>query len=179
MLHHSLIASVIVSTALMLGNVAGCGKEPATPVATAALPAGLFLAAAPVDAMNLHEAKQSAVQGSTVVLHGRIGGAEEPFAKGRAVFTLVDTGVKSCADMGDEDHCPTPWDYCCEPRDNLRTNSATIQIVDADGRLIKSDIKGVRGLKPLADVTVVGTVAQVDASGVFIINATGMFVNTK
>ena len=58
---------------------------------------------------------------------GCIGGSKDPFVQGRAVFTIVDPTIINCKAMGDEEHCPTPWDYCCEPRENLKKNIATIE----------------------------------------------------
>ncbi len=168
------------SLALLLAlGAAGCERSPQAkgPVTNPnILPASLFLPVEPEGSRPVHEAKAAAGKGDRLVLRGRIGGAEEPFAAERAIFTIVDPGVKSCADMGEDDHCPTPWDYCCEPTENLVANSATIQIVGPDSRPLKTGLKGVRGLDPLAEVIVVGTVATQDGSGSFVINAERLWV---
>ncbi len=78
-----------------------------------------------------------------------------------------------------EDHCATPWDYCCEPHESLVASSATIQVVETDGRPLKADLKGLRGLDPLAEVYVVGTVAQRDEGGTFVVNASGVWIKPK
>ena len=143
------------------------------------IPAALFLDAAPGEALDVKAAKSAAKAGDKVVVRGRIGGSETPFVDGRAMVTIVDPSIKSCDQMGEDDHCPTPWDYCCEPHDNLTAGSATIQIVGADGRPLKASLKGQHGLEPLAEVVVVGTVALRDEAGTFVVNATSVWVKPK
>lgn len=147
--------------------------------AAAVIPAAVFLSAAPGSALDVQAAKGAAKAGDAVVIRGRIGGGDAPFVDGRAMLTIVDPAIKSCDQMGDEDHCPTPWDYCCEPRDHLVAASATVQIVGADGRPLKASLKGQHGLEPLAEVIVVGTVAVRDEAGTFVVNATGVWVQPK
>jgi hypothetical protein len=171
----------IVILAAVLTLLAACERSPQTAApaaAAAALPRDFFLPSEPTGVRNVKDAKGTARKGDQVVIRGTIGGGEEPFTAARAVFTIVDPGVKSCADMG-EDHCATPWDYCCEPRESIVASSATIQVVGADGRPLKADLKGVRGLEPLADVYVVGTVAQRDDGGTFVVNADGVWIKPK
>lgn len=139
------------------------------------IPFGLMISEKPENVQNVIDAKQSAKQGDTVAIRGRVGGSARPFVDGRAVFTIVGSGPHACSDH-DGDHCKTPWDYCCTPRDELREHSATIQIVDESGALIRTGIKGRRGIKELSDVTVVGTVVSTDG-GALIIRATGIYVN--
>lgn len=160
--------------------LAGCGetkppdasaRKPALPDA---LPAAMVLAAAPDGARDVADVKRDAKVSDEVVIHGVIGGSKSPFVPGRAVFTIVDPAVKSCAAMS-SDHCPTPWDYCCEPPPNLAANSATIQLVGADGKPLKIDVSGTSGLKPLADVTIRGRV-EVKQDAALVIAGTAFFV---
>ena len=170
-----LIVSALV-TAVMAGMI-GCDRKPESPKTAAAtgasLPASLFLTAAPADAKDVKDAKPSLKAGDKVVLTGRIGGSREPFVSGRAVFTLVDHRLKTCADDPD-DTCKTPWDYCCEAPDDLNANMATVQVVNAEGQPIKAGLEGVNGLKPLAIVTVVGTVTQAD-KGNLLVSVDGIY----
>ena len=73
--------------------------------------------------------------------------------------------------------CKTPWDYCCDPREVITANSAVIQLVGTDGQPLKAGLDGVRGLKPQATVTVVGTVAKAEGQNL-VINASGLFVKS-
>ncbi len=176
--------AITVSMLAICLVIAACEKKPAVPAAPAtagasgselALPSGFFLAAAPKEAVEVKDSKPKAKVGETVTIIGRIGGSREPFVDGRAIFTLVDTRLKACGEGAEEDGCKTPWDYCCEPRKELTANMATVRIVGADGQPLKSGLKNVQGLKPLARVTVVGTVAEAEG-GVLVVNASGVHV---
>lgn len=160
--------------------LAGCGDatnqpEPgASPGAEAspASDASWVLASMPGDAKGVSELKSSASEGETVVLRGRIGGNKTPMNAASPVFTLVDSGIPTCAD-NPEDNCRTPWDYCCEPREVLTANSATVQLVDASGQPLAVDATGT--LSPMDEVVVVGTVAPRPNSDVLIVKATGVY----
>jgi len=172
-----------VSSLVICLIVAACEKKPALPAAPApaasgselVLPTGFFLAGTPKEAVEVKDAKPNAKVGDTVTIIGRIGGSREPFVDGRAIFTLVDTRLKACGEGAEEDGCKTPWDYCCEPRKELTANMATVRIVGADGQPLKYGLMNVQGLKPLARVTVVGTVAEAEG-GVLVVNASGVHV---
>jgi hypothetical protein len=140
------------------------------------MPPGMFLAGAPAGARDVSEARRAGdlKKGDVVVLRGRVGGSREPFVPGRAVLTIVGRGLGACSDTPG-DSCATPWDYCCETREDILANSVTVQVVEEKGRVLRTDLKGRRGLKELADVVVVGKVATSDARAV-VVNATGLWV---
>lgn len=152
----------------------GCGEEPtaSTPAPAGEKPAWL-LDAAPPDARSIVEAKAAAKEGDVVAVRGRIGGRAEPISAESPVFQLMDLAVPHCGQIPG-DTCPTPWDYCCEPRDNLTAHAATVQVVDADGRPI-ADSPARHGLAPLDEVVVVGTVAPRPDDRVLTIRARGVY----
>jgi hypothetical protein len=121
-------------------------------------------------------AKATAKAQQPITVVGRIGGSENPFVAGRAVFTIVDPALKSCADAGDADHCTTPWDYCCESRESLKKNTATVEIIGADGRPLPLAVRGMDGLDPLATIAVTGTVTEANDAGLLVIRATRIVV---
>ena len=41
----------------------------------------------------------------------------------------------------------TPWDTCCDMSDVVAQSIATIQIIDEDGRPLKTGLKGLHGIK--------------------------------
>ena len=65
----------------------------------------------PEGAEDVIKVRESAKDEAEVVIVGRIGGSEVPWVEGRAAFSIVDTSLKSCLDVG-SDQCPMPWDYC-------------------------------------------------------------------
>lgn len=175
--------ATLLTLAAALAATSGCGKSEPTPKekpsektpAAAPLPENLFLAAAPKDPKDIKAAKTGLKVGDKVVIIGRIGGSEDPFVAGRAIFTLVDKSMKTCDEESSMPGCKTPWDYCCDPREVITANSAVIQVVGPEGQPLKTGLNGVKGLKPQATVTVVGTVKQAEGQNV-VVNATGLYV---
>ncbi len=150
--------------------------QPAAGEAAASLPANLFLAKAPDGAVELAAAKKSAKPGDEIIVRGRIAGAPEPLAPNRAILTLLDGSVKTCNQMPG-DACTTPWDACCEPRESLQANTATIQIVDAAGKPLKTTLRGVNGIEPLKELIIVGQVKEGGGgASTLVINATEIYV---
>ena len=179
---------IMAAVLVLAGNVffSGCGA-PASPSknvnANGARPAGsvaldekYFLKEAPADAKSVSAVKKDAKEGDEVTIRGRVGGRkDDTFTQGRAMMYLVDMELKSC-DMRPGDDCPTPWDYCCEEPEHIAKNIATIQVVDADGKILKSDLKGSNGIDHLSIVTVRGKVGKRDDPKVLVVSASGIFV---
>jgi len=175
----SLFAGVLVAAGCDAGS-----KTPAKPEAgnggtTAELPASLFLKAAPANPKNVGELAGTAKPGDAVVVRGVIGGSVDPFISKRAIMTVADRRMKSCEDMGGLDHCKTPWDYCCEPRESLKVNLASVQVVDGEGHVLKADLKGQGGLDPSRKIVIEGKVAPESSKDSLVINATGVYVEPK
>ncbi len=168
---HRVLLPTIAAVLLLSGGCERGGEDAAANDAASAAPTWL-IADAPADALPVAEVKSKAAEGDTVVVHGRVGGRKDPISKGSAVFIIMDPAVPSCADMGDADHCPTPWDYCCETQASLTANSATVQLVDAQGSPLS--VSADAGLDPLDEVIVVGTVGPRPTEGVLTIRATGV-----
>jgi hypothetical protein len=161
------LACILAASALVACD--GAQEKPAA-AATSTIPAGM-VARGPAQGTGVTAAKGSAKQGDEIVIVGKIGGSETPFSADRAVFTIVDPALKSCADGGDPDHCATPWDYCCEDRKALKSGMATIEIAGANGKPLAGSVKGVSGLDPLAIVAVTGTVTERNDAGMLVVRA--------
>lgn len=131
----------------------------------ASLPANLFVTALPANAIDVKAARESARQGSPIVLRGRIGGDAAPFAQNHAIFLISDTHLPTCAPRCS---CPTPWDSCCAPREVVVANLATIQVADETGKPLRANLNGVNGLSPLAEVVILGTVARKDNTNLLV-----------
>jgi hypothetical protein len=168
----SLARLMMVSAVAVLG-AGGCNRQSGAPEA---LPPGLVLSEAPGGAADIAAIRNSAKVGAEVVLRGRVGGNEEPVESGVASFRLVDVSLKPCTEGGEMPKCATPWDYCCDDFDKLQAHSATVRVVNADGRPLRAGMSGIGGLKPLGEVTVKGTVATADEGRPLVIHATGIYV---
>lgn len=169
------------ATALALmaaGGLAGCNRSaapPGAPAAAAPAPASEYLLPAePEGARDVIEVRQGARDGDEVVVLGRIGGSEKPFVPGRAAFTLVDRSVVACSEKAG-DSCPTPWDFCCEAREDLARATVMVKVQDARGRTVARDAGELLGVRPLQTLVVRGK-AKRDADGNLTLLASGVFV---
>jgi hypothetical protein len=147
------------------------GPRSAPPATQATQGASWVLASMPENPRDVADAKADAAEGQTIVVRGRIGGRAEPITADSPVFTIMDPAVPHCGEK-DDDHCPIPWDYCCETPESIRANSATVLLVDAEGSPLAID--PTTELEPLDEVLVVGTVAPRPHADVLTIRATGV-----
>jgi len=177
---------LIISSLAVSFAVFGCKKNAGGPADDegppdedgVSMPDGFFLDSSPADAKGVAEVKTKAKPGQKVVIRGRIGGSKDPFVKGRAIMTIVDPSLKTCADNM-PDKCDTPWDYCCEPKESLVAHSATIQYLDAKGNPLKSGLRGKHGIAALKTVVITGKVSKDSDKNSLIVNADGIYVEPK
>ncbi len=152
----------------------GCGSnDQPTGDASQTIPNSYFTNSEPPGAQPLHVVKQTAKVGEEVVFQARVGGTEEPLIRGRALMVVADEQIRSC-DQISGDGCPTPWDYCCESKESLQANRATVQLVDASGQPIPGTLQGSHGIEPLKVVVVKGKVVELD--GNMVVNASQVYV---
>lgn len=153
----------IASAAVGLLGLTGCGdRDAAQATAVAVAPPDYILSTAPTGAVPLREALAAAT-GTPVVVEGRIGGTVSPFAEGYVAFLLADEGLVFCDEMGDDGHCATPWDACCEDPDKVAAARILVQVTDANGLAIEGNPQADAGLAPNDTVQVIGYFA--DAAG--------------
>lgn len=119
----------------------------------------------------IHIARTTAKPGDEIILQGLIMGREKVFVDGRASFLLGDREKLTPCNEKSADTCPTPWDVCCDTKEAKREGIASIQIVDADGRVLTGGLKGIQGLKELSALTVHGTVDQSTTTENLVVNA--------
>ena len=173
MKHSSLaaaLAAILVSTAAPLPAAKPAAASPGSP-ASPAIAAAVVAGNPPGATSGVADANAAAKDGQKVAVRGRL----KDFVPGQATFTMVDSAVKSCVETGD--NCPTPWDYCCTPKELLTANSATVKLVGAAGgkTALKGELKGVAGLDHLSTVTASGT-ARRDAKGNLLVMAETLYV---
>lgn len=157
------------------GALAGCSEK--APVETAGETGGsapqleqVVQAAPAPQAAGVAAARSEAKPGEPVVLTGRV----KDFVDGAAAFTVVDSSVPSCVEMGDG--CTTPWDYCCIPADKMAQNTAMVKVVGSGETPLPGSVKGVRSIDHLTTVTIEGT-ARKDDAGNLTVDASKIYVN--
>lgn len=171
--------SMMMGLAAAAVLLAGCGEKDASVQASEAELPPVFVSE-PISGgpVAIPEARKAA-PGDEVVLTGLIMGVPQPFVEGRAVFVLGDEATLEPCDAKGDDHCPTPWDNCCDPGDLKQAGTVTVQVTGDDGRPVRAGLKGVNGLKELSRVTVAGTVAKNSTPEAFIVNASAIHVGVR
>lgn len=175
------IAGTVTLTCALIALAPGCKRAPAPEsdrAAASEMPAvfaAVFRAVAPSpEPVAIAELRRAVKPGDAVVLEAKIIGAEQPFIATRAAFIVGDSDVLETCDLREGDTCPTPWDVCCEDPRAIRENTATVQVVDADGRVLPYGLRGVGGLRELGRVRVAGVVAPLSDGEALVINATAI-----
>lgn len=166
-------AVLALGLAALVGCSGGGGEKAPKKSAEAKAEAPKFaLASEPAGAKGVLEMKDKAADGDAVVVLGRIGGSPTPFT-GRAAFTIVDAKFTPCNERKD-DECTMPWDYCCEAPDELKKGTVLVKFVDASGKTLAQDAKGLLGVKEL-DTLVIQGQAKREPDGALFIVASGFF----
>jgi len=156
--------------------LAACGRDSAQPQAQGRS-APWMLETPPADARSVSELKAGAREGDHIVVRARIGGRPQPLSDNTPVFTIMDLAIPHCGE-NPEDGCPTPWDYCCETPETIKAHAATVQIVDARGQSVTTNLRDA-GLEALDEVVLVGTVGPRPTPEVLTIRASGVYVATQ
>jgi len=169
---------VLLSILLTGILLAGCKKEesPSNPSGDSKGPsaagAKYLLASEPAAARSIKELRKDAKDGDDVVIVGHIGGDKNPWVEGRASFWIVDSSIKPCPP---EEGCKTPWDCCCEPREELLKVMATIKVVDGQGQTVAVDARQLLGVKESQTIVAHGK-AKRDDKGNLVVLADSLFV---
>lgn len=158
----------VMSMSLCLVFAACSGNEAAKP-APAASPAiaALLLKAEPANALGVKAAKAKGTA-DQVVVTGRVAST----LKGFAILSLMDTSLPYCGEKNKDDHCKTPWDYCCESKDTQVENRLAVEVRGADGKPLATPSLG--EVRLLDELTVAGRLVK-DDQGKLVLLATGWF----
>ncbi|MEM1329142.1 MAG: hypothetical protein AAGG07_01135 [Planctomycetota bacterium] len=167
-----LMHTTALATAALALSLSACSDDATSTAPSAGATSAWVLTAAPEGAKGVVELKTTAQEGDTVVLRGRIGGRMAPITEDSPVFVVMDLSIPHCGEKMD-DHCPTPWDYCCETVESKTDNAATIQLVARDGMPLDESPMA-QGFAALDEVIVVGTVGPRPNDKVLTVRATGV-----
>jgi hypothetical protein len=175
-----ILSAVLFAAAVVVGcdvkTTTVSKTETSETVATDAIPTSLIATTQPTAAaQDVAAAKKSLKDGDAVVVRGRVGGQKDPLADNRAIMTIADLSLPTC-DKTPMDTCETPWDSCCQPAEELKAKSASVQVVGADGKPLKAGLKGAGGLAPGKEVVVAGTAKIPPGSDALVIVANQIYV---
>lgn len=145
-----------------------CGDSQNGPPDVPASPAAqkLALAKDPGTALGVVDAK-AAGPAKTITVRGRI----YDINNSAVVFRIMDIAMDYCGQINPEDNCKTPWDFCCDTRDDIAANSLLVEARDATGQPIKTP--ALPGCRLLDDVKVTGELIK-DDHGNFVLLASGI-----
>ncbi|MBF0196209.1 MAG: hypothetical protein HQL32_00790 [Planctomycetes bacterium] len=131
------------------------------------------------EAISVSEARKRKA-GATITLTGKIIGNKFPFVEGRASFVMGDPEkITSCDLMGEEDHCPTPWDVCCDDVNHIRNSTLSVQVLDQAGKVLKTGLKNQGGLKELSMISIRGVISPLSSDQAMIINAEKIMIHPE
>ena len=174
----------LILTSIIACILIGCGgtkdNNSNTPEQMNTLPESFFTTKRPPNVKDLIEVKKDAKKGDEVTFLARIGGRKNSsFVPTLAMMIVADPALKSCEVMGEEEHCQTPEDYCCEDRELLNAGLGTIRFMQDETEAYPFSIEGDHGLEILKYVVIEGTVHDINDKGLFIVDASTVWVGGK
>lgn len=174
----SLVTAALISCGGANDNSATATESTST--APTSLPNTFFTADRPSDVKDLTEVKKTAKKGDSVTFLARVGGRKNAsFVPTLAMMIVADPSLLSCELMGEEEHCATPEDYCCEDPDLITQGLGTIRFMDEAGDVYPFSVDGDHGLEVLGYVVVEGSVVDINENGLFIVDAREVWVGGK
>lgn len=169
----------ILFASIVTAALFGCG-DTATPatssgqLTTVSIDASKYaLAEEPEGAIGVIAARESAKDGESIVVVGRIGGASNPWIEGRAAFVLLDASMMLVANGTDSAQGEICLDDCCAQE---RAASTTlVKVVDSSGQVLAVDARKLLNVTENDMIVVHGKVNK-DQAGNFVVLADGVHV---
>ncbi|MFK7790900.1 MAG: hypothetical protein AB8C95_15585 [Phycisphaeraceae bacterium] len=174
--HITRLAILAVMTVTLIGCDSGEASNTNAPAIGSVLPEALFLSEAPEGIQTIADLKTNAKEGDEVVVRAIVGGNLNPVVDGRASASIIDAGIENPC-VAEDDHCATPWDYCCTPQEEITKNLATLQITDEAGKVLKAELTP--RIQPLTTLVIKGIVGPRPDAQVLTINAQAIYIEAE
>lgn len=175
-LQYILASAAITALVTSCGNRQQAAPSGGAPASNPAIPASLIATSAPGGALGVVAARAAAKPGDPVVMRGKVGGKMKPISDTAAILVLADLDAIASCDQNPEDECTTPWDYCCEDPTTIAASTATVQVKDGGGSVLRASLRGVGDLKELSYLVVSGTVDAASTAAALIVNADKIYI---
>jgi hypothetical protein len=163
----SSVFCLLLATSLL----GGCGDDPPADTGgggKASATRSFLTEEDPADAVSVFDAKEKEA-GTEVAVYGRV----REVTHGFAAFTMIDEEIEYCGQADPEDdHCPTPWDYCCIAKDTQVAASLPVEFRDAKGEPVEAEQPD---LKRLDLVAIRGRLEKTDSGGLVLVTTTGWY----
>lgn len=166
--------SMLAIGLLLLAALGGCAKLSSAVDAQGAREADHYrLSQEPGDAVSVCDLRGALPTDAEVTVLGRIGGIENPWTEGEASFVISDPTFVSAIDTKHEcgDECP----YCAKESQAQLDSMAFVQMVDEQGRVVRTDARELLGVAEDQVIVVRGT-ASLNRGGHIVIAARGLYV---
>jgi hypothetical protein len=181
-MRHLLLIPALLLAACGGGKPEAASPAPGSSATTAPTShplAHLLVTTRPAGAQAITAIKASAKPGDTVVVRGRVGGRVDPFIAGKAALILADDEAIAACDKNPDDHCTTPWDYCCEGKEAIAKATCLVTATGADGAVLPHGLAGLGGLAAGNHIEVTATVGADSTADNLVLVATGIHVLGK
>lgn len=179
---NQILLSVLMIVSMLI--LAACDQKQAAetlPASTSSISSSILLKSKPDGSISITQARTTVKPGEKIVLSGEIGGRKnDTFGATFSTFFLADPdAIINCLKKHKgEAGCPTPWDYCCTPKEKILESIALIQYKSPEtGKIHNQSFKGWQGLKELSMVTISGTVDSASSPKSLIINLEGIYIH--
>jgi hypothetical protein len=156
--------------------LAACGGDPPASVATTTSSASgpsqaSYLLPADVPGAVPVLAALAGAEGAEIAVVGKV----QRKVKGRAIFYLTDASVEDCTRTGEQDHCKTPWDYCCREKE-MKKSTMLVELRGADGQPAPVADLGIRELDLVA---VRGTLTKTEGGRLMLLAKDGWHLRDR
>ncbi len=160
---------------IVLAAATGCEQDDRHDPRIQAARAKWLLRDEPANAVTLLDLRDNLDPQRDVVVVGMIGGAPQPWTKGRAAFVIGDPAL--LMEVADPDHeCGPGCPHCAKKREERQAQGlAFVRFLDERGELISIDAQRLFGLQREQIVVVRGR-AELDDLGNLVVSANGLYV---
>jgi len=166
--------TVRIACLLLAGLLLGC--SPSTDTALESVRGQYLLNAEPSDAAGVLDVREgfSETEQSVVVV-GQIGGVDDPWTHGAASFVVADPSHLAMAALAGDCEADCDCVFCRKKSEHDTTPLALVKFTDKQGEVVPIDARKLFEISEQQTVVVRGK-ATIDALGVMVIAADGMYI---